>query len=150
MLKALFNRVASSRQTPLQFEIDVAAIVAATMRDEEVGAASLEDVEGLDDLFTSVLGGSGMQRTDGDKPNQPTADASGELSEDLARWLATWLERCCAIVNDTHPQAMDVVGLRIEGYSDREIAAQLGMGMRLAARIVRDVLAACQADAEEE
>ena len=49
--------------------------------------------------------------------------------------LATWFQRTHERLRPTHPRAFAIAILRLEGCTDREIAARLDLGPRLVKRI---------------
>jgi NAD-dependent dihydropyrimidine dehydrogenase PreA subunit len=53
-----------------------------------------------------------------------------------------WLDHLYAVARSVDLRAIEIVGLRLEGCADREIAERLGTGMRLVRRIADDVGAA--------
>lgn len=73
-------------------------------------------------------------------PHTSPAVVDDKHNERVAQWLAVWLEQFCSIMNEFHPQAIEVVILRGEGCDSRQVARRLGLTHRLVKRIVRDIL----------
>jgi hypothetical protein len=66
------------------------------------------------------------------------------VAPDRPHPLATWLDALYETARHTHPRAIDVLALRVEGWDDREIARKLGLGLRLTVRIRIDLVVALQ------
>lgn len=60
----------------------------------------------------------------------------------LQSLLAEWLEQTHQRMRAVHPLALDLLGLRVRGEGDREIATQLDFGLRLTRRITADMRSA--------
>ena len=112
VLGAMLDCVRRGGDTPLQFGIDSAAIVRAQPDFRCVEAAE------LDAAATELLGAPW---------------SAGAAS------VESWLDRFYAAARVVDPQAIEIVGLRLEGFDDREIADRLSLGPRLVRRILRDI-----------
>jgi hypothetical protein len=134
LLQEMLARLRRYRDTPLQDGIDSAGIVQAALRlfsagPSAAGPGHFPDLKSvqfvLDGLVARALGAGPLDR----------AGSNGA-------GLAGWLEHLHATLRAVHPAAVEMVGLRVEGCQDREIAERLGLGLRLLKRILRDLRAA--------
>ncbi len=158
LLREILSRARRARETPLQFGLDSAEIVDAAVNDCLAGSADVElsqlqdweMVEGLFDmLIERALRDEGAH--DGTEHRSPLAqqprlgdskvseDADELPEEDTQHPLVGWLKRSRALMQRVHPAAIQIVELRVNGYQNREIADQLGLGLRLVKRIVDDL-----------
>lgn len=62
-----------------------------------------------------------------------------QTGEKTSQALASWLERFQTILRSVHPKAIDMVDLRLDGHSNRDLAQRLGMGLRLVQRVFADM-----------
>ncbi len=114
LLAGMLGRIRRGGDTPLQFGIDSAAIVRASV--EEGGGRCR--VDELDALASEILGVPW------------TAGASS---------VEAWMERFYLDARTVDPQALEIVGQRFDGFDDREIAERLSLGPRLVRRIIKDI-----------
>jgi len=112
LLGAMIGCIRRGGDTPLQFGIDSAAIVRACLEGGRCGPAALDAV--VSDLLESPW-------------------SAGATS------IESWLLRFYAAARTVDPQAMGIVGLRLDGFDDREIAERLSLGPRLVRQILRDI-----------
>jgi hypothetical protein len=144
LLQRMLFLVRRSRETPLQFEIDSHGIAAAAL--DEFGGGSLfqhgrlaQDLGILNELIHQVLGGE-------DEP--PTADVRstsgpapfGQCPAGVHS-IAAWLEQLYRVTRAIHPQAIDVLALRLQGFEPRDIAERLDLGGKLVQRVLSEVQA---------
>lgn len=162
LLRALLSCLRRSLETPLQFEIDSEGIVGFVLKDfpdviQGNGASRLGEWEwakvepGLNALVERLLGETGEWVAPAPLPDiRPPSfnDANPALSESThtiaggRHPLARWLERFYQAMRQVHPRAIDIAGLRLEGFQERDIAGRLGFGLRL----VRSILNGMQAN----
>jgi hypothetical protein len=134
--------VRRSRETPLQFKIDSAGIVAAAIG--EFGGRSLFEGAGLaqqlgifNTLIRRALAGesnpskSGLRSTH----EHPTLN---EVSVPACS-MAVWLEQLYQMARNVHPQAIDILALRLQGFGPRDIAEDLDLGQRLVHCVLSDM-----------
>ena len=57
----------------------------------------------------------------------------------VGRELAARLERLYVRAREVDPHALEILRLQADGFSDRDVADRLGLGLRLVRRIVADV-----------
>jgi hypothetical protein len=175
LLQEMLAGVRRYLSTPLQEIIDSAGISAVALRnlnssngDRESGPDHLRDwwtvkavldqlVErSLSDETNSFVGWDKLaKRAPAHEPYHnaggpalplphPTLDPGGPHP------LAAWLEQFYTVIREVHSRAFEIVGLRIEGYTDRDIAERLGLGLRLVRRMISDMRLAWETAAEEE
>lgn len=152
LLERILHGLRPVVQTPLQFEIDASGLACAAWKSltQEVSVedrALLEDgvriCSALDDLLLVVLEDAEDFRRDTPLPDaQRYSGTDGETPLDRLRRLAEWTQNVANVLRDTHPQALEFVGLRAEGFSSREIATKSGTGARLVRQVLADVRAA--------
>lgn len=150
LLKEMLACLRRHRDTPLQEGIDSAGIVQAAMRTVSAGprasgSSHLADLE----IDPAILDGliAGALRDEHDlAESQPPVPSGGRLDRSAGNGagLAVWLEQLHAELHATHPAAIEIVGFRVEGCQDREIAQRLGLGLRLVRRIIHDLRQARQ------
>lgn len=161
LLKELLTQLHRSGDTPLRFGIDSVGIVDATLkevfsRQTEDEAVSRQDWETVKAAFDGLL-----ERALLDEPElwersnrSPSAEksypsgksgsgvsgsAGTSVNKTAPHPLATWLDHFHALMREVHPSAIEVANLRMEDYTCREVAQQLGLGLRLVRRIVEDM-----------
>ena len=113
LLEAMLGRIRRGGDTPLNFGIDSAGIVRASVA--EAGRCAIAE---LDALASEILG-------------SPWSAGAATLEG--------WLERFYLAARTVDPQAVEIVGRRFEGFDDREIAGKLGLGPRLVRRILKEI-----------
>lgn len=126
LLSAFLSSLACYQHTPLDFEIDYAAILSDACR--ELGFAHPpppSTVVLFDRLVSDALGLI--------PPHQPQP-----------RPLASWLESCSRTLRPVDPMAFDILRLAIDGCLPGEIAQRLEIGPLLVQRLVSDVASAWQ------
>jgi hypothetical protein len=153
LLQALLIQLRRSRQTPLQFGIDSEGIADAALLEFFDGVQG-DSRQRLDwQLATGALDGLVAQclQLECSSPGEEALISSGfpnphsrcEMSalalDATPHPLVLWLERFYTVMSEVHPQAIDIVGLRVEGFEDRDIAKRLELGLRLVKGIVRDM-----------
>jgi hypothetical protein len=160
LMQRLMAEARRLKDTPLQFQIDGPGIVLSVwediwpqlaMRDRtlladgELLCASLDELlaeacaaddapAALDDFFPR----SRVNSADVEQP------ANSSSHNPLPR-LAAWFDRGCAAIRFVHPQAIEVMSLRLEGYDARDIAERLGTGARLVRRLLAELRAGLSA-----
>lgn len=146
----LLNRMRQLSDVPLQSGINGPAIVrSAWLAGGSMGGAyepaSLPST--LDELVEEALADRRAQPCDGRTTSAaPEAPAAATpLDEATLETLSQWVERVFSTIRNVHKRAIDVLALRANGLSDREIARQLGLGLRLVQRMVDDIRAAWRA-----
>jgi hypothetical protein len=117
LLAAMLDCIRRGGDTPLNFGIDGAAVVRA--------ALALVPACRPDELDAAAAELLGVPWTAG------------------AATLDAWLDRFYLAARTVDPQAVEILGLRLDGFEDREIAAKLDLGPRLVRRIIRDVACSC-------
>lgn len=145
--------IRSAGHTPLQFRIDSAAIVDAALKRLSNGGLlgglpePAEAAAVLDSLVLDALAETPERRDLQSSPpraGEPAAEAAGPIDGAAFRALAAWLERLYTGLRGVDPRAVEILGLRIEGLGDREIAEELELGLRLVRRLVLDMRAAVE------
>jgi hypothetical protein len=152
LLERILHGLRPVVQTPLQFEIDASGLACAAWRSftQDVSAedrALLQDdvriCSALDGLLLVVLKDADEIGADLPLPDaRRYSGTDGEAPMDRLRRLAEWTQCLCNVLRNTHPQSLEFVGLRAEGFSSREIATKSGTGKRLVRRVLADVRAA--------
>lgn len=151
LLRAMLACLRRHRDTPLQDGIDRAGIVQAALRTVSAspcapGSSHLADLESDLVLLDGLIAGS---LRDEQSPPEPQPSA-GRPDRPAGNDLAAWLEQLHAALHATHPAAVEVVALRVEGCQDREIAQRLGLGLRLVRRLIQDLRQARQQAVQKE
>lgn len=139
LLLRMLSLLRRSRETPLQFEIDSAGIVAAALMEYSGNAVCYETIAALNSLINQVL--SGECETSDDISSEPPKELEGEIDSGTSNPLPLWLRQLYQLSRQTHPQAIDLLALRLEGYGLRDASERLDIGLRLAQRILQDVRA---------
>ncbi|MCI0626862.1 MAG: hypothetical protein L0387_35315 [Acidobacteria bacterium] len=167
LLQALLAQLRRSRETPLQFGIDSEGIVTAAMKDFLAGVTDEQPGQwrdwqlvtvALDELIAQFLEPHCSSRREeahlqfGIRNSEFGIDWGLLRSVAPIEWrgtrttntasphaLVVWLERFYTVVREVQPRAIDIVGLRVEGFQDRDIAERLGLSLRLVKRIVQDM-----------
>jgi hypothetical protein len=144
LLQRMLSLVRRSRETPLQFEIDSERIAAVAL--DEFGASSLfEDTRLtrnlgiLNGLIHQIPGG------EGEPLKSDLRNTSSRSQCDQGRVgmhsVAAWLEHLYGVAREIHPQAIDMLALRLQGFDARDIAQHLDLGRRLVQRVLSDMQA---------
>lgn len=162
LLRALISCLRRSLETPLQFEIDSEGIAGFVLKDfPDVlpggGASRLGEWEWakvepvLNALVERLLWEPGkwvdpaplpgIPPPGSNDPNPAVSEAAHALAGGRHP-LARWLERFYQAMRQVHPRAIDIAGLRLEGFQERDIAGRIGFGLRL----VRSILNGMQAN----
>jgi hypothetical protein len=165
---ALLNRVLrvleAYRHMPLSFEIDGAGVAAAVLESTaEIGLAArlalpdrsiaacaacrramhlalAQPVEGEgDEAPGDMVRGSVASALDGVPLAGPTAPAMTDEALPLAAWVQ-WLWQSVRVIDS---EALEMIRLRAAGHTHREIADQLGLGVRLVGRVIADARRVC-------
>jgi len=154
LLLVMLARLRRDRDTPLRDGIDSAAIIQEALRTCSavplaVPGCPMPDLQ----LSEAILDGV-IERALRDEqrpgPERPVS-SDGRLDRAVAKGadLATWLGHLHAALRATHPTAVEMVVLRVEGCEDREIAQRLGLGLRLVRRVIRDLRRAWEQSVRE-
>ena len=123
-------------ETPLQSRIDAVGIARAVLRDCPSSLSG--EVNGvLDDLVLRSL--RRPPSVPVEDPGVKEVPADVEAEERAVQSLAAWLDRFYVDLRTIDPQTFEIVGLRLDGCTSREIAERLGLGLRLVKRIIRDI-----------
>jgi hypothetical protein len=160
VLKQILTSAQRAPDTPLRFGIDSEEIVAAALKSFSMGEAAEDARCSQDWTIVSSVFESLLKRGLVDEPawraeaeQRPLArqtpvsrhggngDAPGNGARSNGRGLhplAAWLEQFYGRVRGVHPRAIEIVALRMEEYTSREIAQRLGIGLRLVHRIIED------------
>lgn len=123
--------------TPLRFGIDAPQIAARAIERVETTRAQAFDPA----RFTASLDRIVHDALDLE-PRAATPDAgpdAGPEGQDPTVVLAAWLAGVHHRLGEAHPLALHILGLRVEGGADREIAERLDLGLRLTQRITADM-----------
>ncbi len=123
-------------ETPLQSRIDAVGIARAVL--EDCPSSLSGEVNGvLDDLVLRSL--RRPPSVPVEDPEVREAPADVEAEEKAVQALAAWLDRFYVDLRTIDPRTFEIVGLRLDGCTSREIAERLGLGLRLVKRILRDI-----------
>jgi hypothetical protein len=123
-------------ETPLQSRIDAVGIARAVLGDCPSRLSG--EVNGvLDDLVLRSL--RRPPSVPVEDPEVREAPADVEAEEKAVQALAAWLDRFYVDLRPIDPRTFEIVGLRLDGCTSREIAERLGLGLRLVKRILRDI-----------
>ncbi len=168
LLEEILTHAHRSRDTPLRFGIDSDGIVNAALKSflteqavEE--AVSSQDWETAKAVFDALLKRALLDERErqAESNRSPIIEQSHPLDNDgnaISRSagvrvnkraphpLAAWLERFYTAMRDVHPNAIEIAKLRMENYTSREVAQQLGLGLRLVKRIIEDVRLALEGE----
>jgi hypothetical protein len=145
LLQEMLARLRRYRDMPLQDGIDGAGIVQAALRSLSAGPSAAESSHLPDLGVVKVILDGLIERALGDEGHSQEGERSVPAAGRLdgaggnGAGLAVWLEHLHAALRGAHPAAVEIVGLRVEGCQDREIAQRLGLGLRLVRRIIRDL-----------
>ena len=161
LLQQMMTRADRFRDTPLQFEIDSAGITLAAwnsyvadvstddlplLLDGERLCAALDHLieQAFDDgeLRAAMARGEEAANRSGPCEDAPPVELAGpSMPGRRLQLLAEWLDRLCSSLRAVHARAIEVVGLRIEDYTARDIAQRQGTGLRLVRRLLTDARA---------
>lgn len=123
-------------ETPLQSRIDAVGIARAVLGDCPSRLSG--EVNGvLDDIVLRSLRRPPSVPVEDPGDREATADV--EVEERAVQSLAAWLDRFYVDLRTIDPRTFEIVGLRLDGCTSREIAERLGLGLRLVKRILRDI-----------
>ncbi len=123
-------------ETPLQSRIDAVGIARAVLGDCPSRLSG--EVNGvLDDIVLRSL--RRPPSVPVEDPEVREAPADVEAEEKAVQSLAAWLDRFYVDLRTIDPRTFEIVGLRLDGCTSREIAERLGLGLRLVKRILRDI-----------
>ena len=158
LLQEMLAGVRRHRETALLAGFDSVGIATGALHSASIlvpqaALSHLRDMQSVKNAFSLVLKqafrelpehiGERGYRQHTVQTNSANATTGEPSNEQVAQWLAVWLEQFCAIMNDVHPKAVEVVMLRAEGCDDRQAARRLGLPLRLVKRIVCDIQQAC-------
>lgn len=159
LVQHLLNPIRRATDTPLQFEVNSAAIAEAALADYRAGEspAPLDPHDpwgavtaALDTLILKSLDGETIPRSSESAihADAPPGDGVviGAEAGNAHHPLAAWLKRFFHVMRKVDHRAFEILGRRVEGLHDREIAAQLDLGLRLVKRITRDMRASWAAE----
>ena len=141
LLIEMLARVRHTQDAPLHFGIDGARIAQAAMSAVDAGldpvdclsAHADEVMAALERLAREALGAEAARATPVLAALDPTP---------LTPRLARWMEAAHARLSRVHPLALDILGRRVEGDAQREVAQQLDLGLRLTTRLCAELRAA--------
>ncbi|MCC6420950.1 MAG: hypothetical protein IT429_22165 [Gemmataceae bacterium] len=162
-LLEMLARLRSQLDTPLSADTDSVGIVRAAWQQCFAGAADVASpgrdpdtiVGALESLIHRALGEESGHRRDEPAqlcggPRSPVGDCATQVAAWLDQFqLAAWLDRLQTALRRIHPRAVELVGLRLEGVANREIAQRFDWGLRLVQRILHDVRLAWAGAAEK-
>jgi hypothetical protein len=161
LLEQLLARTSRFLETPLQFEIDSAGVAmdvwgsfsadlsAADRHLLSDGAQlrvaldllierALEDA----DPECDILALESPHRWQSSSTVRPDVDSTcSALFHSPLVYIVEWFDKFCSSLRLTHPRAIEIVRMRVEGYAARDIAGRLGMGVRLVRRLLADARA---------
>ncbi len=160
-LKQILTHARRAPDTPLRFGIDSEGIIHAVLNDlytaqAEEDAGSSPDWEMTKAVFDVLLKQAlldepqrraGLNRPLITEQPYPSINAANGVSgragvrvnKKAQHPLAVWLERFYTAMRGVHPDAIEIVSLRTEDFTSREIAQRLGIGLRLVMRITEDI-----------
>ena len=125
-------------ETPLQSRIDAVGIARAVLGDCPSRLSG--EVNGvLDDLVLRSLRRPPSVPVEDPGAREAPAPADVEAEERAVQSLAAWLDRFYVDLRTIDPRTFEILGLRLDGCTSREIAERLGLGLRLVKRILRDI-----------
>ena len=154
LLLEILGMLRRAATTPLQFGIDLHGIASTVLQGLSVPAEDRANIEMIAATLDTILRRSLENQNQHLTANVGPAVTATGVAEDIPPSVSTnhngpppdrsnplsdWLERLEAAVCQTHPSAIDIVALRMEGFPDRDIATRLRMGVRLEQRIVSDI-----------
>lgn len=117
VLADLMGPLTAGAGTPLAFGVDAGAVAAWAREREETRTGRPPPDEEIRDALAATLG---LDRL-------PSPDLPG---------LIRRLDAAC---RRTHPDAARIVALRADGWTPRDAAARLGLGLRLVESVLADV-----------
>ncbi len=142
-LTDLLGIVRRAGDTPLESRVDGVGLAHAALgvfrtRFPPMATSDPDAVAGTDrlnDILATAL-------RDEDPPWSGPAEEVGPSPPTLpdVRTLAAWIEYLCTGFRSIDPRAVDIVALRLEGWTDPEIAGRLAIGSGLVRRISLDAL----------
>lgn len=160
LLKDILIHAHRSRETPLRFGIDSDGIINSALRSFFLAqnartAEDSPDWQSVQAVFDALVQRaladqrepqSGLCRSRFDKlpnssngrPVSPAAAGSAN-NKNAPHPLAVWLEHFHAVLRGVHPQAIEIVRLRMDASTNRDVAQQLGLGLYLVKRIIEDL-----------
>ncbi len=167
-LQDILARAHRSGDTPLRFGIDSDGIVHAALKnflaeqaDQQESSQDWETVKAAFDAMLerallderrqagSICSPIAQQsHPSDDDGNAISGNAGVKVNQRAPHPLAAWLERFYDAMRGVHPNAIEIAGLRMEDYTSREIAQQLGLGLRLVKRIIEDMRLALGAEVD--
>ena len=164
VLRQILTDAQRAPDTPLRFGIDSDEIVDAALKSFFIGEATEKaecshDWEVVRSVFEALLMRALLDEPDCQVgPWHPLMDVQSHASHNAGNGdsrrngvrdnkktqhpLAAWLERFYARMREVHPSAIEIVRLRMEDYTSREVAQRLGIGLRLVQRITEDMRSA--------
>jgi len=150
LLQGMLIPIRRARATPLQFEIDSTGIAESALveflADAPTGTFETRDdwkpvTKALDDLIEQLLDEEPNLPSSG-RSHLPRLESRGASSGSRQLHpLAAWLDRFFNVMRTVDHRAFEILGRRLEGLHDRDIAAQLDLGLRLVQRIQQDMRA---------
>lgn len=164
-LQAMLVGIRRHRETPLLAGFDSRGIVDSALQncstsDPQVILGHLQDSETVNAVFNLLVKRALIDDLDrpeasiclarGEQSNAAPAIARQRPNEKAPHPLTVWLEQFYAVMSEVHPRALEIVALRVESYTNREIAQRLESTPRLVRRIVHDMQQAWQSAVEKE
>jgi hypothetical protein len=159
LLHGMLRGLDRFRQTPLNLEIDCIGIVSSSIQMFAPGsplrdAGVLEGGHGLIPALNAIFVGAlrddlPPEETRSSPVSYPPAASEDEHHFDTGQSdrhdgvdvipLAQWLEQAYRTMRAVDTRAIEIVRLRVEGYTHREIAQRLDLGLRMVLRMMADV-----------
>lgn len=157
LLSALLAQVRRLRDTPLQFDVDLAALADQQWDRCQAALPEPQRADPVDwPLVTSALdrlvalalaGGCADEGPSAAQRQLLQPEPPSDLAEPIghtahpnppgdASPLGRWITRFDAFVRGVDPCGLEILELRLDGCTDREIAERLGAGRRLVAATV--------------
>ncbi len=135
------------RETPLMAGVDSHGIVHAALQNLSVSASQVEldylqDSETVEAILNLLIKQSLLDEPDHSEARicSPRREQSRQQrNEQGPHPMAVWLEHFHAVMGEVHPEAVEIVILRVEGCDNREVAQRLGLPLRLVKRVVHDM-----------
>ena len=132
LLHGLLAPIRHAHETPLRIEIDSTGIADAAWQDL---VAEFPEVKHDDTAFSPQALIAGL---DGVLGRRSTAENYHQPA-DLVSILGDWMQALFESLRSIDPQAIEVAGLKAEGFDHRAISEGLDLGLRLVNRIVSDI-----------
>ena len=154
VLQEMIAGIRRHRETPLLAGFDSTGIVDAASQsllasNPNVKLVHLQDWEAVKLVFNLLVvrafeddrdhAEDSLAVSPNGRGNDRLASAREQGNGKVAHPWAVWLEQLHTVMQEVHPKAIEIMGLRLDGYKNREIAKQLELTVRLVRRIVHDM-----------